>query len=148
MDVILWNDDQGRVVAFTPPGGVTAEEAKTTLAPQDRPSFIFDNAQLPNEPLEAWRLAPDGELSVDAATVASLSIPASITNAQLKRQLDVLGKLAAAQAAVTQAGGLTLELWYGAGTFNRTNPLLAAMASAIGMSSADVDAAFISAAKL
>jgi len=74
--------------------------------------------------------------------------PQSVTNAQLKRQLDVLGKLTAAQAAVSQAGGLTLELWYGAGTFNRTDPLLEQMAAAIGMSSADVDAAFVAASKL
>ena len=98
--------------------------------------------------MQAWRLAVDGTLTIDAKTVAALAVPASVTNAQLKRQLDVLGKLTAAQAAVSQAGGLTLELWYGAGTFNRTDPLLNQMAAAIGMSATDVDAAFAAAAKL
>src|SRR6185437_7292361 len=102
MDVILYNDQSANVVAFTPPGGMTAEEAHS-LCPS--PSFIVDNSTLPDAPIQAWRLAADGTLTVDAKTVAALAIPASVTNAQLKRQLDVLGKLAAAQAAVSQAGG-------------------------------------------
>ena len=145
MNVILYNDLSGNVVAFTPPGGMTAQDAQA-LCPS--PSFIVDNSTLPDAPMQAWRLAVDGTLTIDAKTVAALAVPASVTNAQLKRQLDVLGKLTAAQAAVSQAGGLTLELWYGAGTFNRTDPLLNQMAAAIGMSSADVDAAFTAAAKL
>jgi hypothetical protein len=145
MDVILYNDPSGNVVAYTPPGGMTAQDAQA-LCPQ--PSFIVDNATLPNAPMQAWRLAADGTLMVDQATVTALSIPQSVTNAQLKRQLDVMGKLGASQAAVTQAGGLTMELWYGAGEFHRTDPLLTAMATAIGMTSSDVDAAFIAAVKL
>lgn len=145
MDVILYNDPTGNVVAFTPPVGMTTEDAQA-LRPS--PSFIVDNSTLPDAPMQAWRLAADGALTVDAATVAALAVPVSVTNAQLKRQLAALGKLSAAQAAVSQAGGLTLELWYGAGTFNRTDPLLNQMAAAIGMSSAGVDAAFIAASKL
>lgn len=86
----------------------------------------------------------------DAGLLAFLApkVPASVTNAQLKRQLDAIGKLAPAESAVQSAGGLTLALWYGAGAFNRNDPLLTQMATVIGMSSADVDAAFIAAAKL
>lgn len=142
--VVVYADVDGNVVALTPPGGMTAAETQAT-APT--PSWIIDNSALPAAPIQAWRLS-NGVVTVDQATAARLAIPASVTNAQLKRQLDVLGKLSAAQAAVSQAGGLTMELWYGAGTFNRTDPLLTAMASAIGMTSADVDAAFIAAAKL
>lgn len=144
MDVIVYNDPGGNVVAYTPPGGMTAEEAQATC-PQ--PSWIVDSATLPAASIVTWVLT-NGVVTVDQAKAAALAIPQSVTNTQLKRQLDAMGKLSAAQTAVSQAGGLTMELWYGAGTFNRTDPLLTAMASVIGMSSADVDAAFIAAAKL
>lgn len=69
MDIIIWNDDEGRVVAKTPPGGMTAEQAQADagLVPQDRPSFIVDNANLPSAPLAAWRLDSNGVVSVSAA---------------------------------------------------------------------------------
>ena len=87
------------------------------------------------------------QAQVDAA-IASLAVPVFVTNAQLKRQLDALGKLTASHGAVTQAGGLVLELWYGAGVFHRADPLLNQMAAAIGMAPADIDAAFIAAEEL
>lgn len=71
-----------------------------------------------------------------------------VTNAQLKRWLDGAGKLAAAQAAVTAAGGLTLELWYGCAIFSITDPLLLGMASALNMSATDVQTAFNAASLL
>lgn len=104
MNIILWSDDQGRVVALTPPGGMTAEQAKkdAKLVPQDRPSFIVDNATMPGEPLVAWRLSGEGVVSVDhgalpaaptseeiQAAAASLETVTGMTVAQIKRALGV-----------------------------------------------------------
>lgn len=90
----------------------------------------------------------DDTTSAELQAFLAPGIPTSVTNTQLKRELDALGKLSAAVSAVTAAGGLTLQLWYGAGVFDRTDPLLIQMATALGMTSADLDSAFIAAAKL
>lgn len=67
MKIILWNDDQGRVVALTPPGGMTAEDAQAdaSLVPQDRASFIVENADMPDAPLSRWRLSADGVVTAE-----------------------------------------------------------------------------------
>lgn len=143
--MILWNDG-GHVVALTPPGGMTAEAAQAAYAPS--PSWIVDNATLPDVPIEAWVLA-DGVVTVDQATVDALGIPRSITNAQLKRQLAADSKLSAAKTAVEAADGLAQALWYGAATFERTDPLLVGLATALGYDTdAKLDAFFVAAAKL
>ncbi len=65
MDVLIWRDDQGRVVALTPPAGMTADEAKADgdLVPQDRLSFVVDNGDLPAAPVHLWRLSDDGKVT-------------------------------------------------------------------------------------
>lgn len=87
----------------------------------------------------------------DADLLAFLAppVPASISNAQLKRQLAADSKLDAAKTAVEAADGLAQALWYGAATFERTDPLLVGLATALGYDTdAKLDAFFVSAAKL
>ncbi len=98
MHVIIWKDDQDRVVAFTPPGGMTAEQAKddATLVPQDRPSFIVDNADMPDAPLAAWRLGDGGAVTVDRATVDALTTPPAPSKSDLQAKLDALASEIAA----------------------------------------------------
>lgn len=87
----------------------------------------------------------------DADLLAFLTpaVPQSITNAQLKRQLNADGKLASAKTAVEAADGLAQALWYGAATFERDDPLLVGLATALGYDTdAKLDAFFVAAAKL
>lgn len=71
-----------------------------------------------------------------------------VPNAAFKRALDDAGLLAATRAAVMAAGGLTLELWYSAPAIVRTDPMVAAIAAALGKTDAEVDAIFAAAAAL
>lgn len=71
---------------------------------------------------------------------------AMVANASFKRALDASGLLADVRVAVTAAGGLTLELWYSAPAFERTDPMVAAIAAALKKTDAEVDAIFALAA--
>jgi hypothetical protein len=104
-------------------------------------AFTYEQSGYATEALDD---ATDTELQAFLAP----GIPQSITNAQLKRQLDADGRLAAVKAVVAQAGGLGEELWNGAALFLRNDPLLIQLATAAGMSSADIDQTFIDAAKI
>jgi hypothetical protein len=92
----------------------------------------------------------DGTSFVDPNPPAppTIFIPQSITSTQLIRWLDSVGKLDTANAIVAQADSLTKALWVAASTYSRQDPLLIKMATLMGMSSADIDNAFIAASKL
>ena len=95
---------------------------------------------------------PITQQEFDAALISLANIKV-ITNAQLKRQLNATGQLATAQQLVTAAGGLTMELWYGAATFNITDPELVALATTappngLGMTPDQLQTFFNDAAKL
>jgi hypothetical protein len=92
--------------------------------------------------------ALDDATSAELQAFLAVPVPAQVTNAQFKRQLDADGKLASALAAVQGAGGLTLELWYGATFMLRADPDLTTLATAIGYDSAALDTFFRNAAKL
>lgn len=74
--------------------------------------------------------------------------PTSISNAQLKRQLKADGKLGQAKALIQQVDDISEALWYGAATFERTDPLLVGLATALGYDSDGLDDFFVAAAKL
>ena len=90
----------------------------------------------------------DDAVSAELQAFLAPPVPASITNAQLKRQLATEGRLSAVKAVVAQADDLAQELWNGAANFLRNDPLLIQLATAAGMTSADIDATFTAAAKI
>lgn len=72
--------------------------------------------------------------------------PASVKMWQAKSALANAGKLEAANAAVTRVGGAIAIAWEYAPDVSRNSPAVAAMAQAIGLTDADVDALFAAAA--
>lgn len=86
-------------------------------------------------------VVPPTQGEVDAA-LARLDVPEQVTAAQIIRALDHEGLLSGVKAAVTQAGGLTLELWNHAPFFHRGDPLIAGIAAALGKSEDEVDELF------
>lgn len=91
------------------------------------------------------------ELADDHADVVAFRnppprVPENVTAAQMIRALDQMELLADVKAAVTAAGGLTLELWNHAPFFHRGDPLIAGVAAALGKSDAEIDELFTLAA--
>lgn len=83
-------------------------------------------------------------------SVASLAnpVPESVTAGRLIRALDAVGLLGQVDAAVAQADPLTKRLWARASTFPRKDPMIEAVAHALGKSSTDLDNIFRLAANL
>lgn len=76
-------------------------------------------------------------------------VPAQIALWQARAVLERRGLLAAANSAVTLAGDEVLRaVWEYGNVISRSSPGLAALASALGLSGADVDALFREAAAL
>lgn len=80
-----------------------------------------------DEPLPEG-FTPPTQAAIDVAIITMVNVN-TITNAQLKRQLNATGQLATAQQLVMASGGLIMELWYGAATFHITDPELIALAT-------------------
>lgn len=83
-------------------------------------------------------------------SVASLAnaVPESVTAGRLIRALDAVGLLGQVDAVVARADPLTKRLWARAGTFPRKDPMIEAVAQALGKSSTDLDNIFRLAANL
>jgi len=75
-------------------------------------------------------------------------VPFEVTRAQGKLALLNAGLLANAQAAATAAGQAAEIAFNDALTYERTSPTLNALATALGLSSGDLDSLFIAASKL
>lgn len=75
-------------------------------------------------------------------------VPLEVTRAQGKLALLNAGLLASAQAAATAAGQAAEIAFNDALTYERTSPTLNALATALGLSSGDLDSLFIAASKL
>ena len=60
--------------------------------------------------------------------------PSFAANADFKRALAAAGYLEQTKAAVEQVGGLAVELWYSAQTFNRNDPLVSAVGEVLAAS--------------
>ena len=69
-------------------------------------------------------------------------VPPTTTSGDFVAALCDLGWYAQVEAAAVAAGGKALALWRHAATFERHNPILIAMAQAIGKTDADLDALF------
>jgi len=93
----------------------------------------------------------DGSAFTPAALV--VPVPAVVTRRQAKQALLLTGKLALVQPAIdaiadaTQRQLIQIE-WDDSQTFERSRPTLIALATGLGMSSADLDALFVLATNL
>lgn len=94
-------------------------------------------------PTAAWTY--DGDA---AAGLPPLDVPASVTRFQARAALIEAGLLGQIEAAVAAADTLTREAWASATAFERSSPTIAALAAALGMTGADLDALFRRAAQI
>mgnify|MGYP003347160535 CR=1 len=89
----------------------------------------LDGASIPNDPLnvdwQKYQLWLNNGNTPDPVFIPNVT---TITNCQLKRQLNAANMLLNAQDLVQKAGGLILELWNGAAFFEITDPLLTSLA--------------------
>jgi hypothetical protein len=94
---------------------------------------------------------PEGWYYFDDATRADLyfgGVPASVTNAQLRRALRAQGLLDQVDAAIQQIGGDALIQWQYGNPFMRFDPLVVQIGAALGKSETDIDNLFKAAAAL
>ena len=87
---------------------------------------------------QAWLTAGN----VPSPVVDSAPAQIVVSAASLRRALDAKGWLADVRAAVAGADALTQELWTAASVFPIDDPMVAAVAAAIGKTSDDVLAVF------
>lgn len=94
-------------------------------------------------PLASWSY--DGEA---AAGLPPIDVPTSVTRFQARAALLEVGLLDQIEAAVAAADTLTREAWASATAFERSSPTIAALAAALGMTGAALDALFRRAAQI
>ena len=103
-----------------------------------------------------WIVSDIGEIgdsyngSVFTPPVIELKVPAVISRRQAKQELYALGKLALVQTKIDDIVDIAEKMdtqiyWDDATEFRRDHPTLIALATAIGLDTAQTDAAFISA---
>lgn len=89
----------------------------------------------------------------EVVTPSQPAVPAKVTRRQARQALLLAGKLSMVEPAInaipdaTQRAMIMIE-WQDSLEFERNRPSLIALATAIGMTSADIDALFVQAAKL
>lgn len=94
-------------------------------------------------------VTPPTQQEVDAAlAVLANPVPTVVAAGSMIRALSQLGKIAVVDEAVSKADPLSQRLWARAASFPRSDPQVVAIATAIGMSSADLDALYRLAATL
>ena len=110
--------------------------------------------------LQEWKLLPrmfetgEQSLTSDGTSVIvrrPAQVPQSVPMWKAKTILQQSDKLTAADTAVTASGNRALQFAWGpngASEIRRDSPAISAMATAIGLSSAEVDALFIAAAAI
>src|SRR5690242_9140785 len=91
---------------------------------------------------EVIELSPEEEAAVRAewaaVDAAGPPVPPEVTAGRLIRALAQLDLLDSVDAAVAQADAMTKRLWDRAPVFQRNDPMIAAMAQAIGKTDADL----------
>lgn len=89
-------------------------------------------------------IAGGAEVTIE---VSPSSVPQEVSRFQAKEALRQAGLLDQADAAVAASGNATLQnAWANANTFKRSSPGINALAPAIGLDDAGLDALFIAAA--
>lgn len=107
--------------------GIALNPSDTPVPQRPDPTYVWQNG--------AWVAGPT-------------PVPQTVTRFQALAALSNAGLLANAQAAVTAAGGITLLAWENAQSFDRSSPTIASLATALSLTSAQVDALFIAAAQI
>jgi hypothetical protein len=111
---------------------MAGQELGYTIRPDanGRPQALAPSVPTPEQALTAWRAT------------------AKVSRFQAFAALSAAGKLTAATTAVNAAGGLAKLAWDNAIEFRRNSPTIAALASAVGLDDAALDALFIAAAQI
>ncbi len=134
------------VLTLILPHGSDAAEAIRFPAPVD---LVEDG------PVDAPGLTPPNE----ATTIGDIDwqqsynpgapvIPAEVSRFQARAALHIAGLLPSIEAALAAADPLAQIAWADAQVFRRDSPTIAALAAAIGMTEAQIDALFIQAAQI
>ena len=86
-------------------------------------------------------VTPPTQAEYDAAAAAlDNPVPDEVSSGQLLVALDELGWLSAVDAAVSQTDAWSQRLWARASRFPRNDPLVVGIGTAIGKTSAELDA--------
>jgi hypothetical protein len=91
------------------------------------------------DPSKGWQL-------VNGVWYPCIIVPQSVTPFQAKRALDKAGSLTQVKAAIAAADVATQLAWESALSFERNSPFILNMGAVLGLTSAQIDALFISAA--
>jgi len=112
--------------------------------------WFYDGAALVTATAAAdAALAPIvAEVLAGKTPAVNVTAPASVTNLQFRLALNAAGLREAAEAYIASASQDVKDWWALATVIARDNAMLIAAATAIGKTSADIDALFIDAAKL
>jgi hypothetical protein len=112
-------------------------------------SLVDTGAPLPSPFIpQAWVWQGGSLVANSSYTPPSPPVPQSVTRFQALAELTNVGLYDNAVAAVTAAGGLTKLAWDNAVSFDRDSPTIAALAAALSLTSAQIDALFVAAAKI
>lgn len=132
---------------FEPNGDLIADSYTTHAAALG--STVVDAGTLPQPFIaDAW-LWQGGTLVINPSFVPPpTAIPQSITKLQAVLAMHDAGLLTQIEKAVNTAGGTSLILWNHASLFFRNDPLMAKIATAAGLSSAQLDHLFVAASKI
>lgn len=118
----------------------------------DRARYCVHSFAPPTPPngkrLVSYTLALDGDSVVPTGVYADPEVPAEVSRLQAKQALRIAGRLAGVETAIAAASEEVKIYWADASIFHRNHPTLLAMATALSMSSGDVDALFIAAAQI
>lgn len=83
------------------------------------------------------------------AVLVEATVPASVTRFQARAALHLAGLLPQVEAAVAASNDMLAQLaWADALEFERASPTIAAIAAAIGLTEAQIDALFVTASQI
>jgi len=111
-----------------------------------------DGAAIPADPANADYIAYQTWLAAgntpDPYVAPPATVPLAVNAMQAKVALSRAGLLSSVQAWVNSQDAETQLIWASAQSFNRSSTLIGNAAAALGLSSAQVDALFVSAAAI
>lgn len=99
--------------------------------------------------IDAGQPVPDGAVLASTIPVSSaVAVPQVVTRRQALLALLAAGKLDQIDLLIQNAPRAVQIEWEAAGTFDRTNPLIEALAPQVGLTPEAIDLLFIEAAQL